>query len=118
MRAEVSSAGAVTSARALADIARKFADAAIAKASELTRGGAGIDEHQVLCERLALIATEARAAQALAEYAGQRAASGRADPLSEDEAFVYAAEVASKIASIAEAHPDDFSSRPELDDAT
>src|SRR2546421_10459232 len=108
MTAEVSSA--VTNAGSLADIAQRFAEAAIVKATELTRSGAGIDDHQVLCERLALIATEARAARALADYAEQRVASGGADLLSEDEAFAYAADVVQKIASIADAHPNDFSS--------
>src|SRR4051812_37717989 len=99
MTAEVSSADAVAKARKLADIGQKFADAAIAKAAELTRGGAGIDEYQVLCERLALIATEARAARALAEYAEQLSGSGQADPRSQEEAFAYSAEVVQKIAS-------------------
>src|SRR5205823_14325943 len=118
MTSQVSSAGAVTNARTLADLAQRFADAAIEKAAELTRGGTGIDEHQVLCERLALMATEARAAQALAEYAEQRAASGHAESLSEGEAFAYAAEVVSKVTSIAEAHPHDFLSHAEIDEPT
>ncbi len=92
----------------LADVADKLAAAAIARASELTRGGSGIDDHQVLCERLAMIATEARAARALAAYCERLASSGRADSLSEDQAFAYAAEVVAKTLAIAEAHPDDF----------
>ena len=90
-----------------------MARAAVERASELTRGGAGIDEHQVLCERLALIATEARAAQALAAYAARLAGEGRPDALAEDEALAYAAEVVAKISSIAQAHPGEFG--PDVD---
>ena len=115
-RASVSST--LNSARVLAERADVMARAAIARASELTSGGAGIDEHQVLCERLALIATEARAAQALVAYAERLASEGRADALSEDEALVYAAEVVSKIAATTQAHPDDFAIVVDLDDGT
>ncbi len=117
MTSNASPARALTAARTLAKRADALARAAIARAAELTRGGAGIDEHQVLCERLALIATEARAATALVEYAERLASSGRGDALSEDEALAYAAEVVHKIVGIAQAHPDDFAGAPEIDDA-
>ncbi|MBF6600908.1 MAG: acyl-CoA dehydrogenase family protein [Dehalococcoidia bacterium] len=104
-------------ARALADRADALARAAIERAAVLTRGGADIDEHQVLCQRLAMIATEARAASALAAHAEALAASGRADPLSEDEALACAAEVVQKIASVAQAHPDDFGGGGALDES-
>ena len=118
MTSNASTARTLASARTLAARADELARAAIARAAELTRGGAGIDEHQVVCERLALIVTEARAAAALVEYAERLASSGRADALSEDEALAYAAEVVHKIVGIAQAHPDDFAAAPEIDDAT
>jgi (2S)-methylsuccinyl-CoA dehydrogenase len=62
----------------------------------------------VLCERLSVLATEARAAGSLVRYAERLAASGHADSLAEDEAFAYAAEVVHKILGIMQAHPGDF----------
>lgn len=97
-----------TSARRLADEANALARSAIARAAQLTEGGARIDDHQVLCERLALMATEARAADALAGYAERLASAGRPDPLAEDEAFAYSADVLHRIAATRDAHPDDF----------
>ena len=88
----------------------------MARAAELTRGGADIDAHQVLCERLAVLATEARAARSLVGYAERSAAAGRDDGVSEDEAFAYAAEVAQKIIGLREAHPGDFADLPAVSD--
>ncbi len=45
---------------------------AVAKAAELTNGGKAIDDHQVLAERVAYAATEARAARELFEFAKSR----------------------------------------------
>ncbi|HEY7801971.1 MAG TPA: acyl-CoA dehydrogenase family protein [Dehalococcoidia bacterium] len=118
MTSETSTTSTLTGARTLADRADELARAAIERAAELTRGGSGIDEHQVLCERLAMIATEARAGAALVAYAEALASSGRADALSEDEALAYAAEVVQKIDAIMQAHPADFAGSPALDDAT
>jgi (2S)-methylsuccinyl-CoA dehydrogenase len=72
-------------ARTLAEAARKLADAAVARASTLTGHGESIDEHQVVVDRVAYAATEARAAIELvtaAEQAtGQRAGSESLDQL-------------------------------------
>lgn len=106
---------ALLAAHRLASAAVALAEAAVARAAELTGGGARIDEHQVLCERLALLATEARAARSLAGYAGRLAAAGRPDPLSEDQAWAYAAEVVHKIFALRQAHPGDFADVPEPD---
>jgi (2S)-methylsuccinyl-CoA dehydrogenase len=106
---------ALLAAHRLSAEAQALAEAAIARAAELTAGGANIDDHQVLCERLALIATEARAARALAAYAERLAAAGRPDALSEDEAFAYAAEVVHKVHGLRAAHPGDFADVPEPD---
>ncbi len=109
---------ALVAAHRLAGEAEAMAAAAIARAAELTEGGAKIDDHQVLCERLAVLATEARAARSLAGYAERLAASGRADAVSEDEAYAYAAEVAHKTIAIREAHPGDFADLPAVSEET
>ena len=79
MTAETSSTSTLSQARELAATAQRLADAAITRGRELTGAGADIDEHQVLCERLAQIATEARAAQALVDYAERLSASAKLD---------------------------------------
>ena len=106
----------LAAARRLADAANAIADAATRRAAALTDGGDGIDDHQVLCERLALMATEARAARALVAYAEQLASSGRVDALSEDEALAYAADVVSRLAATQQAHPGDFEGAPTAGD--
>ena len=108
MTAETSTATALIAARALAHEAEVLAGAAVARAAELTDAGNRMDDHQVLCERLALIATEARAARSLVEYAERLAAAGKPDPLSEEMALAYAADVVHRIAGVRQAHPGDF----------
>ncbi len=104
---------ALLGAQRLAAEAEALAAAAVTRAAQLTAQGAKIDDHQVLCERLACIATEAGAASSLVAYCERLAAAGRADPLSEDEAFAYAAEVLSKALALRQAHPGDFADVPE-----
>ncbi len=116
MTSQTSVSKTLTGARALADAAEALSQSAIARAGELTANGAKIDDHQVLCERLALIATEARAATALVEYAERLAASGRSDALADDEALAYAADVLHRVGGIVQAHPDDFASTPAISD--
>ncbi len=116
MTSGASTASTLAGARRLADAADALSRAAVARAVQLTDSGARIDDHQVLAERIALMATEARAAAALVEYAGRVAAGGKPDPLTEDEAFAYAAEVVHKIDSTLSAHPDDFADPPMSDD--
>jgi (2S)-methylsuccinyl-CoA dehydrogenase len=99
---------ALLAARRLAETAAGFARAATERAAELTGQGARIDDHQVLCERLALIATEARAARSLVSYCERLAEAGRQDALSDSQAFAYSAEVAAKILALRDAHPGDF----------
>lgn len=107
---------ALVGALQLAAVCEDYAAAAVAKASELTAQGRNIDEHQVLCERLAYIATEARAARALVAYCERLATAGRADGLSESQALAYAAEVAAKAIATREAHPGDFADVAPVDD--
>lgn len=104
---------ALLGAHRLAAEAEALAAAAIARASELTEQGARIDDHQVLCSRLAIIATEARAARSLVEYAGRLSAAGRADSLTDDEALAYAADVVQRMLAVRAAHPADFADLPE-----
>ncbi len=105
---------ALLAAHRLAAEAQALAEAAIARAAELTAAGAKIDEHQVLCERLALIATEARAARSLVAYAERLTEAGRPDALSDEQAFAYAAEVVHKVVGIRQAHPDHFADVPNI----
>ncbi len=116
MASEAPTAGALEAAHRLVGEAEALAAAAVARAAELTDAGAKIDDHQVLCERLALLATEARAARSLVDYAGRLAGAGRADPVSDDEAYAYAAEVVHKALALREAHPSDFADLPETGD--
>ena len=49
--------GSLRAAARLAEAATALSEAATARAAALTNGGSAIDDHQVLCERLALMAT-------------------------------------------------------------
>ena len=69
-------------ARVIADATRRLTDAAIASASALTAGGDNIDLHQVLVDRVAYAATEARAATEVLAAAEAARAAGRGGPLS------------------------------------
>lgn len=95
-------------ARRLTEGATAAAESAIIAASRLTDGGRLTDEHQVHAERIAQIATEARAAAAVLAYAEGRAAAGKPDPLAEDQALAFSAEAVHKLRSTVEADPDSF----------
>ncbi|MBI5288884.1 MAG: acyl-CoA dehydrogenase family protein [Chloroflexi bacterium] len=99
---------ALLGAHRLAAEAEALAAAAVARAAELTAQGSKIDDHQVLCERLAYIATEARAVRSLVSYCERLAGAGRADPLSESQALAYAAEVVAKMIALTNIHNTDF----------
>jgi (2S)-methylsuccinyl-CoA dehydrogenase len=81
-------AASLDDARALVEITRSLTDQAVARAAELTAQGRGIDDHQVVVDRVAYAATEARAARELVE-----AASGNADALLQNLAIAGAAEL-------------------------
>jgi (2S)-methylsuccinyl-CoA dehydrogenase len=95
-------------ARHLSDIASAAAKSAVQSASQLTEGGRLIDEHQVHAERIAQLATEARAAEELVSYAETQAATGNPDPLADDQALAFSAEVVAKARAAAELHPNEF----------
>ncbi len=98
----------LASARKLADTAAQIADATLASAAKRMDGGRAIDDHQVHAERVAQIATEARAAQELVAYAQWQASAEKRDTLVEDQAFAFAAEVVHKARSAIAANEEDF----------
>ena len=101
-------ADALALARGLADRAGRVVGAALARAAEVTDGGAGIDDHQVHVERVAYLATQARAARELVASAEGLREAGAPDGQQEDAALVYAAESAHALRSAIEAARDDF----------
>jgi (2S)-methylsuccinyl-CoA dehydrogenase len=98
----------LAAARQLSDIAGEVAESAIASASRLTDGGKGIDEHQTHVERIAQMATEARAGSELTSYAESQANAGAPDPISDEEALIFAAEALHKARNAIESDPDTF----------
>ncbi|MFQ5471865.1 MAG: acyl-CoA dehydrogenase family protein [Dehalococcoidia bacterium] len=105
--------GTLESARRLSDIAEQIADAAASSAAQRMDGGKQIDAHQVHAERVAQVATEARAAQELVAYAESQAEAGKRDELVEEQALAFAAEAVHKARSAIAANTDEFA----LDDA-
>ena len=88
--------------------ARAVLDEVLAAGRRTTDNGKGIDEHQVLAERLAYAATEVRAGEALAAYARARREAGATDATTERMAAAFAGEVASRLRGLVESHRDDF----------
>lgn len=98
----------VQAAQRLAAEATRIADAAIERGKELLDRGRGIDERQPHAERLAQVATEARAAHELAGYASRVPPSAPDAALEADLAHAFAAEILHAIAGRVRAHPDEF----------
>jgi (2S)-methylsuccinyl-CoA dehydrogenase len=84
-------------ARTLLAAGETLVDRALARGREITEGGRAIDDHQVLAERVAYAATEARAARELVDYVAAVRAEGRGDALLET---VTAAATAELVASL------------------
>ena len=80
-------------ARALLAPAEMLLEGALARAREITKNGAAIDDHQVLAERVAYAATEARAAHELVAYTERIKSEGRADALLEATAAAATADL-------------------------
>lgn len=99
---------ALEAASLLTAEAEALADAAVTRAAELTQLGAKIDDHQVLCERLAYVATEARAARALVAHCERLAAAGMPDEVGESQALAFAADVLHRVRGAILIRPDDF----------
>jgi len=112
---------ALAAARRLAAVAGEAMERAQAAAALATDGGRLIDDHQVHAERIAQLATEARAAQELVAYSEQQAGAGRRDTFAEEQTFAFAAETVHRLRGAVEASPDAFAldgpTREALDDA-
>jgi (2S)-methylsuccinyl-CoA dehydrogenase len=113
MRAQTTDA--LASARRLTDAANDAIAVAIAQAARITDNGKAIDEHQVHTERIALHATEARAAAELVAYCERQVAAGKPDAIAEQQAFAFAAEITNRLRASAHAHPDAFAINDRLD---
>lgn len=98
----------IQAAQRLAAEAVRIADAAVARGRELLEDGRRIDDRQPHAERLALVATEARAAFELAAYASRVPPSAPDAGIEADLAHAFAAEALHGIAGRVRAHPDDF----------
>lgn len=93
-------------------------DEAIASAARATNGGRAIDDHQVHSERIAYIATERKACDALLQYAcDARAARAGDTSLYAAQAGAYAAEIAARLFASVMAAADDYALPPGLLDA-
>jgi (2S)-methylsuccinyl-CoA dehydrogenase len=88
--------------------AEKLVAAALARARAITRAGEAIDEHQVLSERVAYAATEARAARELLDWTERVAKEGRADAWLEALCAAGVAELAASLRDRLEPALDDL----------
>ncbi len=86
-------------ARALLAPAEMLLEGALARAREITKNGSAIDDHQVLSERVAYAATEARAAQELVAYTERMKSEGRADAMLEATAAAATADLVWSLAT-------------------
>jgi (2S)-methylsuccinyl-CoA dehydrogenase len=80
-------------AKLLVDATQALTQQAIARASQLTQQGQKIDDHQVIADRVAYAATEARAARELLDVALATRAAGKPDALLESLAIAAAADL-------------------------
>ncbi len=99
------STDALKAARGARDQIRTVVDAAIDAGRKLTDGGKAIDDHQPHTERLAYLATEAAAVDALIDYAEK--ADGR-DPLAAESAAIFTAMVGARVRAQAAEQLDGF----------
>jgi len=83
-------------------------EAALESARRTMDGGKTIDDHQVHAERLAYVATELCAAREMIAYADTVRAAGKPDPIADEQALAYTAEVVHKLRSTIEGAFDDF----------
>lgn len=84
-------------ARVALEAATSLMTQAVARATEITAKGERIDDHQVLAERVAYAATEARAARELVEAVAAARAEGAGDALLEAVAAASAAQLATSV---------------------
>ena len=83
---------ALADARPLLAAAERLLDGTVARARAITEDGQRIDDHQVLAERVAYAATEARAARELVEFAARAGEAGRGSAALEATAAAGAAD--------------------------
>lgn len=102
----------LSEANRLLSAVRSVLAAGIEQGQRVTSGGKHIDDYQVHVERLAYLATELQAAEALLEGALAMDQAGVQRALAEQIAFVYAAETAHKAFCQAIAGLDDFGFSP------
>jgi (2S)-methylsuccinyl-CoA dehydrogenase len=104
-------------ARLIADAARRITDLAVERASELTKQGEAIDAHQVVVDRVAYAATEARAAIELVAAAEQARGAGRGSDALDGLAIAGAAELANLCRDRLRAIADELSIADQVDAA-
>jgi len=88
---------ALADARPLLDAAERLLDGTVARARAITEDGQRIDDHQVLAERVAYAATEARAARELVEFAARAGEAGRGSAALEATAAAGAADLVTSL---------------------
>ncbi len=86
----------------------RVVDAALENARKTTDHGKAIDDHQVHSERVSYLATELRAAKALADYAAAVAGEGADDPLGAEAAGIFAANVVARCRAQVSTHLETF----------
>jgi (2S)-methylsuccinyl-CoA dehydrogenase len=84
-------------ARGPLEAAERLLDQALERARKITESGRRIDEHQVLAERVAYAATEARAARELLDQVAEARAGGQGDAELEATAAVATAELVTRL---------------------
>jgi (2S)-methylsuccinyl-CoA dehydrogenase len=96
------------SGRQVLAAAGRVMEQVIDAARRTTDGGKRVDDHQVLTERVAYLATELRAARDLLAYTESLRAQGAPDATAELQTVAYAAEVAHKLWSAIAGAPEEF----------
>jgi (2S)-methylsuccinyl-CoA dehydrogenase len=90
---EPSVSASLKDARVLVDVTRTLTDKAVARTAQLTANGKQIDAHQVVVDRVAYAATEARAALELLRAAEGAREAGKPDALLENLAIAGVADL-------------------------
>lgn len=112
-----STAAELAGGRRILTAADAVMNAVIEAAKQTTENGRRIDEHQVLTERVAYLATELRAARDLLAYAEELHGRGQGDAVTDLQAVAYAAEVAHRLRATVEGALEEFGVSQEQIDA-
>jgi (2S)-methylsuccinyl-CoA dehydrogenase len=92
-------------ARRLLAVSQSLFQRMLEAARELSERGRRLDDHQVLTERIAYLATELQAAEALLRQSERAAAAGRDSDVSSLTALAYSGEVAQEILGLVRPDP-------------